>query len=255
VTMDIRVVATEELGAVGAGIVAEALAAAPSPTPTLMPALGASALPVYAELARRRQDGRIDLAGLRLVQLDEYLDVGPADERSLIGWLERDVARPLGVPPERIVRLPGDAADPEAAARAYDEAVDAAGGIDVAVLGLGPNGHLGFNEPPSDAVAPTRRVRLTPESLAANARYWPGREVPAEALTAGMATILNARRILLVVSGEGKRGILRRMLTEAIGARLPASYLRNHPATTLLVDRAAWPPDLSLDPSRGAPSG
>jgi len=243
-TIEIRVGKTDEIGPVGAGIVARALAESSRSGATLMPALGTSALPVYAELARWHDDGRIDLGGLRLVQLDEYVPLEAADDRSLIGWLERAVAGPLGVPADRIIRLGGDAPDPEGAARAYDRAVKAAGGIDVAILGLGPNGHLGFNEPPSDAAAPTRLVRLTPESLAANARYWPGRPVPADALTAGMATILEARRILLVVSGEEKRAILRRMLTEDVSPHCPASYLRGHPATTVLADRAAWPPEL-----------
>jgi glucosamine-6-phosphate deaminase len=240
VTFRIRVAEPGQVGFEGAAIVAEGLRAAGRPGATIMAALGTSALPVYAELGRWRTDGRADLAGLRIIQLDEYLGVGPADDRSLIGWLERDVAGPLGVPADRIVRLPGDAPDPDVAARAYDEAVEAVGGIDVAILGLGPNGHLGFNEPPSDAAAPTRRVRLAAESLTANARYWPGRPVPTEAMTAGMATILAARRILLVVTGEGKRSILRRLLSEEAGPDVPASALRNHPATTLLVDTAAW---------------
>jgi glucosamine-6-phosphate deaminase len=240
VTFQIRVVEPNETGPEGAAIVAEGLRGAGRPDPTLMAALGTSALPVYAELARWRTDGRADLTGLRLIQLDEYLGLAPIDDRSLIGWLERDVAGPLGVPADRIVRLPGDAPDPKMAARAYDAAVAAVGGIDVAILGLGPNGHLGFNEPPSDAAAPTRRVRLTPESLAANARYWPGRPVPTEAMTAGMTTILAARRILLVVIGAGKRSILHRLLSEEAGPDLPASALRSHPATTLLVDTAAW---------------
>ncbi len=230
--MEIRVVAPDEVGAAGAAVVDDALRAPSRPDATLMPALGSSALEVYAALGRR--------SGLRLVQLDEY--VVPADDpRSLIGWLRRDVAAPLGVPDERIVRLDGGAVDRQAACLAYDAAVARAGGIDVAVLGLGPNGHLGFNEPPADRDAPTRVVELAPASLASNARYWPGLDVPRAALTAGMSTILAARFVVLVVRGDSKRDILRSMLDGPVGPDLPASFLRDHPDALLLADRAAMP--------------
>jgi glucosamine-6-phosphate deaminase len=243
--VEICIVSGEELAAVGAGIVAEAMASARRSAPTLMPALGESALGVYRELGRRRQAGELGTEHWRLVQLDEYLGVDEADPRALIGWLRRDVARPLGVADDAIVRLPGDATDPGAACRAYDAAVDAAGGIDVAVLGLGPNGHLGFNEPPSPADEPTRVVELAAASLESNARYWPGLAVPAWALTAGMPAILAARRVLLVVTGAHKRSIVRRLLEGPIGPELPASFLRSHGAATLLIDEAAWPPELA----------
>jgi glucosamine-6-phosphate deaminase len=233
--VEVRVVAQEDVATVGAAAVAAALAAAGRPDATLMPALGTSALPVYAAMVRR--------PALRLVQLDEYLGVGPDDPRSLLGWLRRDVAAPLGIADAGIVRLDGGARDAGEACRAYDAAVAAAGGIDVAVLGLGPNGHLGFNEPPADRAAPTRAVELAPASLASNARYWPGLEVPAAALTAGMSTILAARFVLLVVRGPGKREILQAMLEGPVGPDLPASYVRDHQNALLIADTAAWPFD------------
>jgi glucosamine-6-phosphate deaminase len=228
--VELRVVEPGDVAAVGASAVADALAASGRSEATLMPALGTSALEVYAALGRRPK--------LRLVQLDEYV-VPRDDPRSLLGWLRRDVAVPLGVGDERIVALDGAATDPGAACAAYDRAIDAVGGIDVAVLGLGPNGHLGFNEPPSDGSAPTRRVPLAAASLASNARYWPGLDVPTAALTAGMSTILAARFVLLVVRGTGKHEILRAMLDGPIGPDVPASYLREHPNAIVLADEAA----------------
>jgi glucosamine-6-phosphate deaminase len=245
-TVDVRVVGSRDVAVVGAEVVVAALRAAARPEPTLMAALGTSALPVYAELARLGTDAVPELAGVRLVQLDEYLGVGADDPRSLLGWLRRDVCGPLGASDDRVIALPGDAPDPGMACRTYDDAVAAAGGIDVAVLGLGPNGHVGFNEPPSTADAPTRVVSLTAESLASNARYWPGRRVPSAALTAGMATILGARRILLVVTGTHKRSTLRRVLGGPIGPDVPASYIRASPRATLLVDHGAWPDDVAM---------
>src|SRR4051812_48321619 len=103
-----------------------------------MPALGSSALGVYAELGAMRDRGELDTSALRMVQLDEYLGVEADDARSLIGWLRRDVAGPLGVGDDRIIRLDGAHPDPLAACVAYGEAVTSEGGIDVAVMGLGP---------------------------------------------------------------------------------------------------------------------
>jgi glucosamine-6-phosphate deaminase len=243
--MDVRVVDPTELDGVGAALVAGWLASAPSAT--LMPALGTSALGVYAALGALREAGRLDTGRLRLVQLDEYVGVARDDRRSLIGWLERAVAAPLAVPRHRIIRLAGDARDADAECRRYDRAVAAAGGVDVAVLGLGPNGHLGFNEPPSDAAAGTRRVELTEASLESNARYWGSREdVPRQALTAGMPTILRARQTLLIVRGTSKQAILRRLVRGAVSADLPASFLRTQGGVTLLADRDAWPADVPV---------
>ena len=242
--MDVVVVPAARIASVGAGLVHAALAEPGRAEPTLMPALGTSALPIYRELGAWRTTGRLDASGLRLVQLDEYEGLSDDDPRLLSSWLRRDVAAPLGVADDRIVRLGGPFAAAEATCRAYDAGVAAAGGIDVAVLGLGPNGHLGFNEPPSDADAPTRSVALTMASLRANARYWPGLGVPTRALTAGMATILAARRIVLVVTGEGKRSILRDLLVGPISAALPASWLRPLATATLLADEDAWPGDV-----------
>jgi glucosamine-6-phosphate deaminase len=240
--VDVRIVAAAELAETGAAWVSDALRRVGRPDATLMPALGTSALGVYRALGEMRRAGELDTSRLRLVQLDEYAGIAADDPRTLLGWLRRDVADPLGIPDERIISLDGWDADPAAAVRRYDAAVADAGGIDVAVLGLGPNGHLGFNEPPAPPDAPTRWLRLAPESLESNARYWADLGCPPAALTAGMATILAARRVLLVVRGERKGAILRAALEGPVGPDVPASLLRAHPAATVLADDEARPP-------------
>jgi len=214
------------------------------PNAAIILATGETPMGIYRELAARRQRDGLDTSRLRIFQLDDYLGTGPDDRRSLFGWMKRSFLDPLGVPDANVVRLPGNAADPEAACRAYDAAVQTAGGIDLAVLGLGPNGHLGFNEPPVDADAPTRIVTLTPASIESNARYWGGSDqVPQRALTAGMSILLAARQTLLVVSGAHKRAILRRAVEGPITPDVPASYLRHAANVTVLADKVAWPSD------------
>ena len=234
----------EQLSGAGADLMAGVIAA--NPSAALVLATGDTPMGMYRELAARRQRGELDTSRLRVFQLDAYLGITPDDRRSLYGWLLRSFLEPLGIPPANVVRLQSDAPDPEAVCRAYDQAVQAAGGFDFAVLGLGPNGHLGFNEPPADPDSPTRVVELTEASIESNARYWGGRDqVPRRAMTAGMAPLLRARQTLLVVSGAHKRDILRRTIEGPVTPDVPASYLQQARNVTVIVDRAASGHDLA----------
>ncbi|MBI2324645.1 MAG: glucosamine-6-phosphate deaminase [Chloroflexi bacterium] len=207
-------------------------------------AVGESPIGVYAELAERRRGGTIDTSRIRAVQLDEYLGIPAEDERSFHGWLTREILVPLSIPRERTISLRGDARDPAAECRRYEEAVARAGGLDLAILGLGHNGHLGFNEPPSGPDAPTRVVDLSDGTIEANARDWGDAErVPRRAITAGMRVLLAARRTILVVTGEAKRAILHATLEGPITPDVPASYLRTIGGVQVYVDRAAWEAD------------
>jgi glucosamine-6-phosphate deaminase len=227
-----------------ARVAADAIAAvvAAQPTATIVPATGETPIGVYAELAARRRAGSFDPSALTVVQLDEYLGLEPGDRRSLFGWMDRALLQPLGITDGRVVRLPvdGDAAS----CAAIDRDLEEGGGIDLAILGIGDNGHLGFNEPPSSADSGTRVVALTPGTIDANARYWGTVEdVPTEAVTLGLRSLLAAREILLLVSGARKHDIVHRALEGPVGANVPASFLREAPgAVTVLVDRAAWEP-------------
>ncbi len=223
-----------------ADIVAETIAAKPDAAVVL--ATGETPVGMYRELSARRERGELDLSHLRVFQLDEYLGIGPDDRRSLLGWMCRAFLGPLNLPHEQLTTLPGDADDPHAACQAYAEVVLAAGGYDLAVLGLGPNGHLGYNEPPSDPLSPTRVVDLTVESIQSGAFYWGSEDqVPQQVLTAGMDLLLAAKRTILLVSGPHKHAILRRVVEEQPTPDVPASYLQGVDGVTILADRAAWP--------------
>lgn len=231
--MELRAVGdAAALADAGAGLIAETILRRPDAL--LLAATGETPMGCYARLAGET----LDASHLRVAQLDEYVGIDEADRRSLYGWMRRSLCDPLRIGPDRIIRLAPDG-DPLLACRAYEAAVTAAGGIDLAVLGLGPNGHLGFNEPPTDAAATTREVALTPASLLSNARYWPGAAVPERARTAGMDIVLAARRVILLVSGTGKADILRRMLHAEPNPWLPASWLHLHPDAVVIADEAA----------------
>jgi len=196
---------------------------------------------MYIELAQQHLRGLLDTSRLRVFQLDAYLGLAPDDRRALFSWTRRSFIEPLGIAAANVVRLAGDAPDPWEACRAYDAAAREAGGFDISILGLGPNGHIGFNEPPSAPDASTRVVDLTPESIASNARYWGGEDqVPHQALTCGMDLLLAARRTLLLVSGAHKHQILRRVMEGPQTPDVPASYLQSASNVTVLADQAAW---------------
>jgi glucosamine-6-phosphate deaminase len=237
-----RIVVAEDaagLGRASADLVAERIAAVPEAWVAV--ATGETPMGLYAELAARCRSGRLDTSRLTPVQLDEYLGLEPDDRRTFFGWMRRSFLEPLGIAEERVVRLPVDG-DLEAACAAFDETLAARGGLDLAILGIGTNGHLGFNEPPVDRDAPTRAVELSPATIGSNARYWGGvADVPTRAVTTGMRPLLSASAIVMVVSGPTKREIVHRALEEPVTPLVPGSFLQEAGAdVTVVVDRAAW---------------
>ncbi len=209
-------------------------------------ATGRTMEPVYDALAR--QLTLLPVAeGERLRErwlsfnLDEYVGLGRGDCRSFAACMEQQLVLPLGLDPER-VRLPdGLAPDPRAEAHRYAAAVAAAGGIGLQVLGLGLNGHVGFNEPPCSPDMACRWVRLCPTTRAANAAAFGGdaASVPEWAITLGLAEILAAESILVVVTGSAKAEVLRRSLEEPPSIDLPASWLQQHPRVKVVADGPA----------------
>jgi glucosamine-6-phosphate deaminase len=229
----------EALSRAGADWLIEAMRE--QPDAAIVAATGDTPMGMYIELAQRRFRGLIDTSWLRVFQLDAYLGLAPNDPRALFGWTRGSFIEPLGIAETNVVRLAGDAPDPWEACQRYKRAVREVGGFDISILGLGPNGHVGFNEPPSPRDAPTRAVDLTPESILSNARYWGGEDqVPRQALTCGMDLLLAARRTLLLVSGAHKHEILHRGVEGPQTADVPASYLQSASNVTVLADRAAW---------------
>ena len=209
-------------------------------------ATGATMEPVYAALAQ--QVARLPVADRarlrrqwRSFNLDEYVGLGPGDPPSFAATMERLLIRPLGLDPASGALPDGLAADPIREARRYGLALADAGGLGLQVLGLGLNGHVGFNEPPCDPQASTRCVTLSAATRAQNARFFTARPggVPSAAITIGLAEILAARQLVLVVCGAAKAAILARALCEPPSPDVPASWLQGHPRLQVLADPEA----------------
>jgi len=202
---------------------------------------GSTPVGLFKELIARRKAGQFDPSRLRIFQMDDYYPVDPADPRSLYGWLKLEFLDPLGIPESQVVPLPGNAPDPVAACFRYDQALAAVGGYDLAILGLGPNGHIGFNDPPAQPTDPTRVLNLSQSSIETGIKSWGSRQAtPTQAISAGMAQLLGAKEIALIVSGSHKRDILRQSLRGPLTPNVPASYLQQSANVTVIADQAAW---------------
>jgi glucosamine-6-phosphate deaminase len=219
--------------------VARALAA--NPRIVLGLPTGSTPIPLYAELVRLHELGRANFRSATTFNLDEFLGIAPSDPGSFRTFMNGHLFNRVNLAAERIHFLNGVAADPEAECARYERAIAAAGGIDLLLLGLGSNGHIGFNEPAPELQARTHRVTLTPETRASSASLFGGDAdaVPAEALSMGMATILQARAIVLLATGASKASIVERVVRGPITPQRPASFLQTHRDVELVLDAAA----------------
>jgi glucosamine-6-phosphate deaminase len=232
----IQILPSEQWAAAAADRVGEAVRQSPSALVGLP--TGNTPLPLYAELRRRVAAGEWDPHAMRVVMLDEYLDP-PSEEVSSWGWLQRELLEPLGIPSERILRMPWQSGGIEAACARFEAKLRYWGGCDLQLLGLGANGHIAFNEPGSDPAARTRAVPLSPATALANAAYWKFNFRPHSAVSMGIATILDARAIALLVRGAGKAAVLGAALQGPIHRQVPASLLRNANQLYVIADTAA----------------
>jgi glucosamine-6-phosphate deaminase len=212
-------------------------------------ATGRTMAPVYAAFAalvreRPVREGEAVRHQWCSFNLDEYVGLGADDAGSFAAEMRAGLQEPLGLSPDRVHLPDGRAADPAAEAHCYAAALRQAGGVGLQLLGLGLNGHVGFNEPPCGPDSRCRCVSLCASTRQANAAAFGGdpSRVPDQAITLGLAEILQAERILLVVTGAAKAPVLQRLLHSPPAADLPASWLHSHPRVLLLADAAALAP-------------
>lgn len=206
------------------------------PHPVLGLPTGGTPEGFYAALVR----SGVDFSRVTSFNLDEYIGLPQTHPQSYATYMQSRLFAHVAMRPEAIHLPDGEAADPQAEAERYEAAIRRAGGMDLIILGLGHNGHIGFNEPGTPWESRTRPVTLDPATRQANARFFgAGERVPDRALTMGIGTIMAARQILLLASGEGKAEILRRALEGPPDPSVPASALQRHGGVTVMLDRAA----------------
>ena len=238
--MEVVVVDGEEkAGLVVADIFCRALAS--RERPTFGVATGGSPLPTYAELIRRHREEGLSFAGASAFLLDEYLGLSEGHPGLYRTFIKEVFAEGVGLPADRLFGPQVHGVRADAACAEYEERIERAGGIDVQLLGIGGDGHIGFNEPSSSLTSRTRIKTLTQETREDNARFFGGdvEAVPMHVVTMGIGTIMEARHLVLVATGEGKAECLARAIEGPLTARVPASVLQMHPHVTVVADEAA----------------
>ena len=203
-------------------------------------ATGSTPLPVYEALAASLPDSGLDLAQVRGFALDEYVGIPVEDPQSYRSVITREVVEPLGLDPARIHVPNGALATIRTAGDEYEAAIIAAGGIDIQLLGVGTDGHIGFNEPGSSFASITRTKTLTQQTREDNARFFDSiDDVPIYSITQGLGTILRARHLVLLAFGAGKAAAIARAIEGPLSAMTPASAIQLHPRVTVYIDEDA----------------
>jgi glucosamine-6-phosphate deaminase len=210
------------------------------PTAVLGLATGSSPIGMYKELIARHRAGRIDFSQARTFNLDEYVGLQPDHPQSYRYFMEENLFAHVNVKPENIHIPSGVNADLNKEAENYERLLATYGPVDLQVLGLGANGHIGFNEPGTPFTSRTHVVQLTESTIEANARFFTSRtEVPRQAITMGVASIMMAREIILLATGEQKAQAVKAALEGEVTPQVPASVLQTHDHVTVILDPAA----------------
>jgi glucosamine-6-phosphate deaminase len=239
--MEIHIVQDAAEGARAvADIFEQTLRAAGASGPVLGLATGSSPVPAYTELIRRHREEGLSFAGARAFLLDEYVGLAAGHEQSYHRFIRENFTSQVDLEDAAVISPDGAAADPEVEAADYDRRIVEAGGVDLQILGIGSNGHIAFNEPGSSLASRTRVIGLTRRTIADNARFFENaQDVPVRAISQGLGTIREARRIVLTASGEHKAEAVAQLAEGAISARWPATSLQLHPDVTVVVDEGA----------------
>ena len=203
-------------------------------------ATGSTPIGMYKQLIDWYNKGDLDFSQVKSVNLDEYVGLAPTHDQSYRYFMQHNLFDHVNIDPANTNVPNGLASDPEAECERYNQVIHSMGGIDIQVLGMGHNGHIGFNEPGQAFELETHVVNLTDRTIEANARFFASKdEVPKRAITMGIKSIMQARQILVVVSGEDKADIVKKAFFGPVEPQVPASILQMHPNVVLCGDKAA----------------
>jgi len=227
----------QEMSKLAADIIADFIKAKPSGVLGL--ATGSTPLGLYEELVERHQEG-LDFSKVTTFNLDEYYGLHAEHPASYHYYMHEHLFKHLNVPKERINIPDGANTDAASECRSYEDKITAAGGIDLQILGIGTNGHIGFNEPGAPFGGTTSLVNLALATIEANSRFFDKPEdVPRQAISMGIKSIMNSRKIVLLANGESKADAIARAVEGPVTEGLPASVLQLHPDCTFILDQQA----------------
>jgi glucosamine-6-phosphate deaminase len=213
---------------------------ADDPKATLGLATGSSPVGMYQNLIKLYEDGILDFSKIKTINLDEYYPLDPSNDQSYHYFMNDNLFDHINIDKNNVHVPDGNAADINKAAEEYEKLINDNNGTDIQVLGIGQNGHIGFNEPADTFVGPTHVVELTESTIKANSRFFDKIEdVPTKAISMGIAGIMKAKKVLLVANGENKADAIAKTLEGPITPHVPASILQLHPDVTFIIDEAA----------------
>ncbi len=210
------------------------------PNAVLGLATGSTPIGTYKELITKNKNGEVDFSQIKTVNLDEYVGLPADNDQSYRYFMNHNLFDHVNIDKENTNVPNGLAADPAAECERYNQLIDSLGGIDLQLLGIGHNGHIGFNEPSDAFACGTHHVALDAKTVEANARFFASAdEVPKTAITMGIKNIMNAKKILLVATGKDKAEIIYKVATGKIQPSVPATILQLHQDVTIIADQEA----------------
>jgi len=227
-----------EVSFLGADILAKQIKQ--NPKSKLGLATGSTPVGMYKKLVEMHKKDGLDFSGIQTFNLDEYYPIKKSNDQSYDFFMRDNLFSHINIKPENIHLPNGESANPEKECIAYEKMLAEAGGVDIQVLGIGVNGHIGFNEPEKELKLATHLTNLTPNTIEVNSRFFKNIEdVPTKALTMGMGTIMKAKSILLLISGENKAPVVKKLFSGVVTTDVPASFLNFHDDVTVILDEAA----------------
>lgn len=204
-------------------------------------ATGSTPIGLYERLAELYKSGEIDFSKVVSFNLDEYYPIKRDNSQSYFTYMNENLFSKVNIKPENTHIPNGETDNPELECENYEKMIEEFGGIDLQILGIGQNGHIGFNEPDDNLNSYTHLTKLTKSTIEANSRFFETEdEVPKYALTMGISTILKSRKIILLASGKNKSHAVRELLTPEINTETPATMLKVHPDVVLICDKDAY---------------
>lgn len=205
-------------------------------------ATGSTPVGMYSCLSEMNKKGEVDFSKVTSFNLDEYYPLSPENDQSYRYFMNKNLFSKINIDIAKTHVPDGLAKNPEKSCKEYDESIEKAGGIDIQVLGIGQNGHIAFNEPSDELIEGTHLTGLTESTIKANSRFFEKEEdVPTQAVTMGIASIMRAKKIIILANGAAKRDVVNKLIHGGITTNIPASILKVHPDVTLLCDREACP--------------